>query len=715
MSNNRCGGSTGTAVNYKLYDVSIYFKQEVLRMTGSVLLFYVTYIILLLCSLLLMAAFIWSGSTLIAYASYPGVPGIFTSVAGAALLLLGSLQAAFIMLFLFSSHKTTVPYRTIITEKEQPVLFDFIHKLVKQTKAPFPKKVYLVPDVNAVVFHSPGISGLFGDADKNLVIGLGMVNSLNISEFKMVLAHEFGHFSQRSMKLVLHVYMINRIIYNILYENKGWRNAVIWLSNKGMLAALLSRLFVLLAAGLHILFRNMHELINRQYMRLSREMEFNADEVALSICGTDTAISAMRRAEMSNACFQQLLQRVTTWARQQRFIRNIYEVHRMLIKYHAKRHSTPLDHQQLPQFNDDHFGTTVKSQVQFRDQWASHPTQEEREQRYLAADIPGVTIPQSAWTLFLDAERLQEQMSQQVYQVLTPEETPGHWSSAEDFIREIEAFHEQYAFPAPLNHYYDDRPFSDIPPGRLEPFSEEEQILHTLSTLYTKEHRQRIRHYFRDVQDAATLQAIISREIQVTHFTYGAVQYRSHEASKILDKLQQQISRDREWLQEHDHLALRYHYTFALRQALEAAFNLQEQYKCILSHQARATALNEIAGMIMESIPVFYSDNNTTLAKTDSWVQVLRQEATQLLQLLQDLLFQHHISDLWEPDLQQKVTHFIQHQHPYLLTHPPLPDELEAIHDISAAVSDHYNNSILLMKKDFLYRCLDFSELSVAH
>ncbi|WP_158286610.1 M48 family metallopeptidase [Chitinophaga sp. S165] len=692
-----------------------YFKQEVLRMTGGVLLFYVTYIILLLCSFLLMAACIWSGSSLIVYASYQGLSGIFTSIAGAALLLLGVLQTIFIMLFLFSRHKTVVPYRTVVTEQEQPVLFDFIYKLVEQTKAPLPKRVYLVPDVNAVVFHSPGIMGLFGEADKNLVIGLGMVNSLNISEFKMVLAHEFGHFSQRSMKLVLHVYTINRIIYNILYENRSWRSAIIWLSNKGLLAALFSRVFVLLAAGLHFLFRQMHELINRQYMRLSREMEFQADEVALSICGTDTAISAMRRAEMSNACFQQLLQRTTSWARQQRFIRNIYEAHSMLIKYHAKQNSTPLDHQQLPQYDDDQFGTTVKSQVQFRDKWASHPTQEEREQRYLAAGIPGVKIPQSAWTLFHDAETLQEQMSHQIYDVLAPEEMPAQWSSAEDFIREIETFHEQYAFPAPYNNYYDDRPFSDIPPGRLEPFSEEEQTLYTLSTLYTKSHRQRIRHYFRDVQDAATLQAIISGEIQVTQFTYENVQYRNHEALKVLDKLHQQITRDKQWLQEQDLMALRYHYTFALQHALEAATNLQEQYRRILSHQVKANALNEIAGVIMESIPSFYGGNNMSLEKADARLGILRQEAEQLLHLLQELLFQHNISDQWEPELQQKVTHFIQYQYSYMLQHPPLPEELEAMYDISASVSDHYNNSIILMKKDFLYRCLDFSELSVPH
>jgi Zn-dependent protease with chaperone function len=692
----------------------IYFRQEVLRMAGGILLFYITYIILLLCSLLLMAASAWIGSTIILNAFHQGLTGILMSIAGAGVVLLGVLQTIFILLFLFNRHKNTIPYRTVVTEKEQPVLFDFIQTLVKQTQMPSPTKVYLVPDVNAVVFHSPGIMGLFRDTDKNLVIGLGMVNSLNISEFKMVLAHEFGHFSQRSMQLVLHVYTINKIIYNILYENKGWRNAIIWLSNKGLPAALLSRVFLLMAAALHFLFRNMHGLINRQYMRLSREMEFNADEVAVSICGTDTAISAMRRAEMSNACFQQLLEKVTSWSHQHRFVRNIYEAHRMLIKYHAKQHSAPLDHQQMPQYNDDLFSTTVKSQVQFRDQWASHPTQEEREQRYLKANIPGVKIPESAWALFHDANKLQEQMSLQIYRVLAPESTPDKWVPADHLIREIEDLHEQYAFPLQYNHYYDNRPFAAIPSGRLEPFSEEEQTLYTLSTLYAQEHRQRIRHYFRDVQDAGTLQAIINREIQVTHFTYQQHQHRSQEAPRILEKLQQHIRRDEEWLANHDMLAIRYHYTFALQQAEEAASSLQDQYRRILAHQSQAAMLNEIAGMIMESIPAFYG-NNIPSTQTETHLRILRQEADQLQQLLQDLLYQHHISDLWEPELQQKVSHFIQYQYPHLLEHVPMAEELETMYEISAAVSNHYNNGITLIKRDFLYRCLEYSELSIPH
>ena len=45
---------------------------------------------------------------------------------------------------------------------------------------------------------------------------MGLVNVLTLSEFKAVLAHEFGHFSQNSMKLHRYVYTANRIIADMV-------------------------------------------------------------------------------------------------------------------------------------------------------------------------------------------------------------------------------------------------------------------------------------------------------------------------------------------------------------------------------------------------------------------------------------------------------------------------------------------------------------------
>jgi len=38
---------------------------------------------------------------------------------------------------------------------------------------------------------------MFLPVKKNLQIGMALVNSVTVTEFKAILAHEFGHFSQK--------------------------------------------------------------------------------------------------------------------------------------------------------------------------------------------------------------------------------------------------------------------------------------------------------------------------------------------------------------------------------------------------------------------------------------------------------------------------------------------------------------------------------------
>jgi len=107
----------------------------------------------------------------------------------------------FLVKGLFKWQRSGPELRVEITEKDQPVLFAFIRRLCQDTRAPFPHRVFLTPDVNAAVFYNRSFLSLILPTPKNLLIGLGLINRLNLSEFKAVLAHEFGHFSQNSMKL----------------------------------------------------------------------------------------------------------------------------------------------------------------------------------------------------------------------------------------------------------------------------------------------------------------------------------------------------------------------------------------------------------------------------------------------------------------------------------------------------------------------------------
>src|SRR5262245_6306825 len=103
-----------------------------------------------------------------------------------------------------------------ITRAEQPALFEFIDRLADEARAPRAHKVYLSPRVNAAVFYDLSLLNLIVPSKKNLEIGLGLVNVVSLGELKAVLAHEFGHFAQRSMTVGRWVYVAQQIAAHII-------------------------------------------------------------------------------------------------------------------------------------------------------------------------------------------------------------------------------------------------------------------------------------------------------------------------------------------------------------------------------------------------------------------------------------------------------------------------------------------------------------------
>lgn len=153
-------------------------------------------------------------------------PMIWTLLIGGGLIVSGLTILFFLVKFLFSSNKFDRNHLTEITKKDHPQVFAIIEEIVKQVSTTFPKKVYLSNEVNASVFYDSNFWSMFLPVKKNLIIGLGLMNSVTQQEFKAILAHEFGHFSQKSMKVGSYVYQVNQIIYNILYKNDSFDNII---------------------------------------------------------------------------------------------------------------------------------------------------------------------------------------------------------------------------------------------------------------------------------------------------------------------------------------------------------------------------------------------------------------------------------------------------------------------------------------------------------
>jgi len=91
--------------------------------------------------------------------------------------------------------KIPPPSGTEITARESPELFAMIDDLRRALGAPRFHHVLITDDFNAGVVQSPRL-GIFGWPRNYLLIGLPLMKSLTVEQFKAVLAHEFGHLAR---------------------------------------------------------------------------------------------------------------------------------------------------------------------------------------------------------------------------------------------------------------------------------------------------------------------------------------------------------------------------------------------------------------------------------------------------------------------------------------------------------------------------------------
>ncbi|ASZ13879.1 M48 family metallopeptidase [Chitinophaga pendula] len=202
--------------------ISAAFRKMTIRAVLAIVLFIFTYLLLFALAAGLTLASGFAGFIVI---SAIGLNYISAAI-GLGLISVGVLILYFLIKFLFKQHKVDRSHLTELTREEQPELFAFIEEIVQQVGTTFPKKIYLASDVNAAVFYDSSFWSMFFPVRKNLLIGIGLINTVSRLELKAILAHEFGHFSQRSMKLGSYVYNVNQVIYNMLHDNESFNRVL---------------------------------------------------------------------------------------------------------------------------------------------------------------------------------------------------------------------------------------------------------------------------------------------------------------------------------------------------------------------------------------------------------------------------------------------------------------------------------------------------------
>ena len=465
-----------------------------------------------------------------------------------------------------------------VTAADEPELFAFLHKLADEAKAPRPHRVFLSARVNASVSYDLSLLNLIFPSKKNLEIGLGLVNVLTLGELKAVLAHEFGHFAQRSMAVGRWVYMAQQVAAHIVASRGRLDNFVIRLSNLDLRIAWVGWALSLIIWAIRSMVDTVFSLALRMQRALSREMEMHADLVAVSLTGSDPLMFALHRLRTADDAWDRTLGFAGSELSQGRAIRDLFAVQSRMIE----RMSTMLDDEsyrsapELPTTQPHAFRLFKAELAQPPRMWSTHPANDEREANAKRVYIAAPPDDRSGWLLFRDAQRVRETVSRL---------TLGKQEGAT--VIEIEAavamLDEKFSRESLDRRYrgvYLDR--SVVRPAKrpAQLYASPEGALEQLSSLYPESLSQDLERLRTVEKEAALLEAVSDGVLEATG---GIIRHRGRtlrptELPQVIAQLEEERSRIQQKLWAHDRKVRTAH-----RAAAARVGNGWEEYLCGLA------------------------------------------------------------------------------------------------------------------------------------
>lgn len=453
----------------------------------------------------------------------------------------------FLLNFLFKSNKIDRSHLHEVKPKDEPDLYKLISEIVTEVGTDSPKRVYLSTDVNAAVFYDSSFWSMFLPVKKNLQIGLGLVNTVTKEELKAILAHEFGHFSQRTMKVGSYVHNVNFVIFNTLYKNDSYDRMVEkWASVSGYFS-IFALIAVKIVAGIQWILRQLYTLVNASYLALSREMEFHADEIAANVTGYEPLRSSLLRLNLADQSYNEVINFYEGKISQNLRSKNVYPEQSYILNFLAEDSKIGTN-QIYPDVSLNDLNKYNKSKLLVKDQWASHPSTAERIERLEKTNLKSKSVEfMPANQLFVDIEKTQQELTNKIFQTVKYEQE-ARVSSIEEFRTNFHQELSENSFSPIYNSYYNSKnpeifELSDLNPSGKnlelkELFSEEKvNLVYTAVALEN---------------DIATLHQISEKTISVKSFDYDGKRYRRNESSLLSVKLKAELNKVKEEIKEND-------------------------------------------------------------------------------------------------------------------------------------------------------------------
>lgn len=502
------------------------------------------------------------------------------------LLLPGIISFLFLIRFLFAKKILSNDVMSIeLKRKDEPELFKLIEEVAYTIKSETPKKIFITSDVNAFISYDSSFWSMFFPVKKNLYLGLGLLNSLNESELKAVVAHELGHFSQKSWFLSRYIYTVNRALYYITYDDSNHSRKPVELKKTSTWRYIVSQSTHFLRQNINSLLQSCYNLINIQYRSMSRELEFEADRVAARATGTSTMLSSLKKSELGSYAFELNHEFLLKLAEKHQKVDNMYESHSFMIDFLYEKNGLSVEKKDI--LSDNNFCQGGNSRINITDLWASHPSLQEREYQLSQIEpVPGSHIIRPSLDILFHARTYQATFTARIYDGYYP--GPGLKSiSMDDFKRSVLEQQAKHQISPRYNGFYEDRFLSELNPNRLL----REGIMNGVSfqDIYSIENKRIFEKLDINRSDLELLRQIKYNELNIKYFEFDHRKYRQQHAGELIRKLNNEVKELESHTHHWDKLAFYFNYIQAKKKNTENEY--VRLYHLLQKSQARLKKL----------------------------------------------------------------------------------------------------------------------------
>ena len=515
------------------------YRKAVRSSILSIILFVLVYLLMMAISIGLFIGFGYMGIFIMSRSL--SIPAILL---GCFLIFMGFYFVIMLIRFLFQSSESDQSHLIEITPEEEPELFELVNETATSVGTPNVNAIYLTANVNAGVFHKFSFLSLFFPVKKHLQIGIGLLDAVTLSEFKAILAHEFGHFSQKSMRLGAYVGIVNRSIHGVFEAS----NSNAYTSNPNIIETGLY-LAALISSPMALILEKTFLLVNRSYLTLSREMEFHADAIAAEAVGSSPLASGLLRLSLAQHAHELLINYYQNKVSSNIKTQNFFEQTKWMVTYLGEENRLGFK-ANLPQVTLAYYQRFNQSKLKIGQQWESHPRMEDRITAIEKLQFSHSTSNDAiASSILNDLSKWQEKGSKSIFRGVKYERIPTFFSK-EEFTIDFQAQVEPMQIDPVFNHYYDVRtpaPFNLEDVIKNGPYKET-----SIKELFSNEATNLVLETKALEDDLMVIEKVAREQLEIKSYEYDGVKYRAFDSPTLYRKLKVDLDVKNDRLLERD-------------------------------------------------------------------------------------------------------------------------------------------------------------------